>query len=365
MDTIIIIFSFLGLSVVAAVGAWIIIRHQRKRDFDMTPRDRNGNSIEDRQAYRDEDEEEYEEDEVEEDIDDDPAEAPIYDEDLTYDDWRSFEDLLKEVGVIRISNGMIEYETGDNSRMFIMLAEMAQSNPYLKTDEELANNNQVMEVFFNSVTAPLKITSQSQRVEMNDFLNGLKKHSQYLRGTNEQMKAYADQVIEDTLQYQRATDRFENKCYLQFLAIVKPDEVFGDTPRAIEQQVHEKAMEKLTRQIQRANGLLKRADHSLSQLDTFGLVEVLYKTFNRDSSVRIRLEDIVKKQRFTWFTSSHQNDKEFKQIIKQIQIETEAINTAREALIEQQKAKDAEEQERALNEEPATTVSTEVDDTDQ
>ena len=64
-------------------------------------------------------------------------------------------------------------------------------------------------------------------------------------------------------------------------------------------------------------------------------------------------------------SSSHQNDKEFKQIIKQIQIETEAINTAREALIEQQKAKDAEEQERALNEEPATTVSTEVDDTDQ
>ena len=83
MDTIIIIFSFLGLSIVAAVGAWIIIRRRRKRDFDMTPRDRNGNPIEDRQSYRDEDDEEYEEDEVEEDIDDDPAEAPIYDEDLT------------------------------------------------------------------------------------------------------------------------------------------------------------------------------------------------------------------------------------------------------------------------------------------
>ncbi|MDM8332773.1 hypothetical protein QUW45_08895 [Limosilactobacillus pontis] len=312
--------SLVGLIVVILVGIWLVVRHRRKVDFDMTPRDRNGTPIDDSD---------------EEDEDNDPAEAPIYDDDLTYDDWLPWENLLQEIGIVDIRDGMIEYETGDNSRLFIMLAEMGQSNPYLKTDEELANNNQIMEVFYNSVMAPLKETSQSQRVEMNDFLNSLKKHSQYLRGANEQMKQYAEHVIDDTLQYQQATDRFENKCYLQFLAVVTPDEVFGETPKMLEEQVHEKAMEKLTRQITRANGLLKRADHPLSPLDTFGLIEVIYKTFNRDSSVKIRLEDIVKDQRFTWYTTAHQNDKTFKKIKQRIQIEADAINAARDALMEQ------------------------------
>src|SRR5699024_6536706 len=132
--------------------------------------------------------------------------------DLTYDDYHTWEELLQEVGVIDIRDGMIEYETGNNSRLFVMLAEMGQSNPYLKTDEELALNNQIMEVFYNSLILPLKMSSQSQRVEMTDFLNTLKDHSQYLKGATPEMKDYAARVIDDTLQYQRATDRFENKC---------------------------------------------------------------------------------------------------------------------------------------------------------
>ena len=86
----------------------------------MTARDKNG--------------EELEEDE---DIENDPAQAPIYDDDVTYDDWQAWEDFLNEVGLIDIKDGMMEYETSDNSRLFVMLAEMQQSNPYLKTDEEL------------------------------------------------------------------------------------------------------------------------------------------------------------------------------------------------------------------------------------
>ena len=96
----------------------------------------------------------------------------------------------------------------------------------------------------------------------------------------------------------------------------------------------------MIRQITRADGLLKRADHSLSPLGTFGLLEVLYRTFNRDSSVRIRLEDIVKRQRFTLFTSAHQNDVNFKQVQQRIQIEADAINAAREALTQQYEARD-------------------------
>ncbi|MDC2828518.1 hypothetical protein [Limosilactobacillus mucosae] len=279
---------------------------------------------------------------IPEDEEESPDSAPIYDDDLTYDDWYEWDEFLQEVGVIDIKDGMIEYETGDNSRLFVMLAEMGQSNPYLKTDEESQQANEIMEVFFNGVLSPLKISTQSQRVEMTDFLNELKEQSQYLPGTNDQMREYAEQVIEDTLNYQQATDRFENKAYLQFQATVTPDEVYGDTPLIIEQQIHEKAMEKLVRQIDRADSILRRADHPLAPLDTFGLYEVLYKTFNRESSVKIRLEDVVKRQRYTLFTGAHQNDVSFKRVQQMIHNETEAIEIARKSLYKQTQQENAE-----------------------
>ena len=329
---ILIVISFLGVIIVAVIAYIIIRKRMEARDFDTTLKDHNGDPIND--------------DDDGDDVDDAqaPETEPVYGDDLTYDDYHTWEELLQEVGVIDIRDGMIEYETGNNSRLFVMLAEMGQSNPYLKTDEELALNNQIMEVFYNSLILPLKMSSQSQRVEMTDFLNTLKDHSQYLKGATPEMKDYAARVIDDTLQYQRATDRFENKCYLQFQAIVTPDEVAADTPAKLEEQIHQKAMEKLIRQITRADGLLKRADHSLSPLGTFGLLEVLYRTFNRDSSVRIRLEDIVKRQRFTLFTSAHQNDVNFKKVKQRIQIEADAINAAREALTQQYEAKDADQE---------------------
>ena len=324
MFKILIFVSIVAVLVALIVGGIVIYRHSKKQDFDMTPRDKSG-------------------DEIETDEDDDPSETPVYEDDVTYgaDGWETWENLLQEAGIIDIRDGMIEYETGNNSRMFIALAEMQQSNPYLKTDDELAQQNAVQEVFFNGVQNPLKLTSQSQRVEMTDFLTRLKDNSQRIIGSNPQMKQYAAEVIEDTLSYQRQTDRFENRAYIQFMAIIEPDEVYGDTPEVIERQIHEKAMEKLVRQIERANGLLRRADHALAELDTFGLLEVIYKSFNRESSVRVRLEDIVKQQKYQIFTSAIQSDKYFKKVQQMIRIETESINRARDVLTKAQEKQNA------------------------
>lgn len=303
--------SFVLVIIIFCIGGYLLYRRSRRKKFDMTPRDN-------RQEPLDEDE----------DDENDPSSAPVYDDDVTFDDWDSWQDFLQEVGLIDIRDGMLEYETGDNSRLFVMLAEMGQSNPSLKTDEEQEQNNMIMEVFFNGVQAPLKISSQSQKVEMTDYLNELKEHSRFLHNTNDKMRKYAARVLDSTLQYQRATDRFENKVYLQFLALVKPDEVSGDSPMALERDVHEKAYEKLYRQITRADGLLRRADHPLSILDNFGLLEVLYKTFNRESSVRVRLEDIIRKQNFALFTGSNQNATHYKKIQQMIQAEEKAYEAA-------------------------------------
>ncbi|MCT7802171.1 MAG: hypothetical protein N4Q13_06445 [Lactobacillus crispatus] len=324
--TILVIISFV-LAIVAIIIAVIIWRrHSQKQNFDLTPRDNAGDAID-----------------TPEDEEDDPSSAPVYAGDFGFEDWQTWEDFLAEVGVLDIRNAMIEYETGDNSRMFIMLAEMQQSNPSLKTDQELNQDNALAEVFYNGVHRPLKFSSQSQKVEMTDFLNGLKDHSQYLRNSNPEMKKIARDVINDTLSYQHQTDRFENRCYLQFMAIVQPDEVYGDTPEVLEKQIHEKALEKLLRQIANADGILRRADHALNPLDTFGLLEVLYKTFNRESSVKMRFEDIIRRQRFSLYTSARQPDKLFKEVQQKIRIEAELMNHARDAMWLQQQAENEKE----------------------
>lgn len=319
-----IIYVIIAL-IAIGIFAFVIIRGMRKKDFDLTPRDRAGNEIEE-----------------DEDIDNDPGAAPVYEEDFAFEDWQSWEDFLADVGIIDIREGMIEYETGDNSRKFIMLAEMQQSNPYLKTGAELNQANGLMQVFYNGVQNPLKITTQSQKVEMSDYLKDLKEHSQYLRGANKETKEYAAMVIEDTLEYQRQTDRFENRTYLQFEAIVYPDEVYGDSPEVLEEQIHEKALTKLIRQIQSASRVLRRADHPLEPLDTYGLCDVLYKTWHRESSVKVRFEDIIKNQRFAIFTTALESDKIFKEVNQRIQIENELMAHAGDTLWLRQQAKNAE-----------------------
>src|SRR5699024_11459968 len=61
-----------------------------------------------------------------------------------------------------------------SSRLFVMIAEMAQSNPTLKTEQELLMDISAQEVFFNSLSEPLKMSSLSQKVDMTDFLTKLR-----------------------------------------------------------------------------------------------------------------------------------------------------------------------------------------------
>lgn len=304
-----------------AIVIFIILyrNHAQNKDFDMTPRDHTGQEVED-----------------------DEEDTTIVEDDSSFDQWQStWEMLLGDIGLLDIRDGMIEYETGDNSRMFIMLAEVQQSNPYLKTDAELAQDNALMEIFLNTLTHPLKISSESQKVEMTDFLKTVKDHSQYIRNSTPKMKEYAKKIIDNTLDYQHETDRFENRCYMQFMTLVQPDEVYGDTPEMLEKQIHEKAQEKLLRQIANGDGILRRADHSLQALDTFGLMEVIYKTLNRESSVKIRLEDIFRNQNFSLYTTARQSDRMFKEVQQKIQIEQDLVNHARDAMWLQQQAENA------------------------
>jgi hypothetical protein len=327
-----------GLAVIVIVIALVIylLRYNRKQDFDMTPRDRNGNPLPQQsdnpngQDYDGQDEQ------------DNPLTQPINDPDLVYDQWSSFESFMKEIGLINIHNGMLEFETGDNSRLFVSVAEMQQSNPFLKSDAEVHQDQVMMEVWLNTLMNPVKISSLSQRVDLTDYLNRLSKHMDVLKGLTPQMKEYGKHIIESTLDYQKQNDRFENHTYVQFMCTVQPDEVYGDTPAKLEEAVQKKAYEKNYRQIANADSLLRRADHSLSELQEYGLLELLYKTFNRESSVKVSFEDIVKSQRFSLFVSALKTDQDFKEVQQRIKVETEATETVASSLWKQQQKENQE-----------------------
>lgn len=328
-----VISGLVALSILIGFVIYLVHARNARQDFDMTPRDRNGNPIENQQQDRAGDDGYDQEEQYPDDI---------HDPDSTYNAWETFEDFLAKVGLISISHGMIEYETGTNARRFVMLAEEQQSNPSLETEAELAQDSSIMEVFYNSLDSGLKLTSLSQRVDMTDFLNKMGDHANFLKGTTPEMKSYAQQVVDAELNYQNQTERFENHAYLQFSVYIYPDEVYGDTPGALEKDIIKKAREKLITQIMQAGDLLEYADHPLAPLDEFGLLEVLYNMWKRESSVDVRFEDIVRNQNFALYTTAKQSDKVYKETQQRIAIEIKALNLARKTLQEKKQQENQE-----------------------
>lgn len=314
--------SVLVAIIIAVIGYVIYRRISKPKLLDTTPQDLDGNPI---------DEE-----------DDDISESPVYEDDNIFENWDSWEDFLKQVGIIDIRDGMIEYESGDNSRIFVMLAEMQQSNPFLKSDPELQTQNESMETFLHTLSDPIKISSQPQRIEMTDFLKHLRENAMNLNNATKEMKNMANLVLDDTINYQNENDRFENRCYIQFLCTVKRDEVIGDTPEEVEYQIHKKALTKLLEKVTLGDQVLHKEDHALAPLDQFGLLEVLYRTFNKDSSINVRFEDIVRNQRFSIYVHGKQDDKMYKSVQQKIQVFTQAVEEVRDKLWHEKQQQNAE-----------------------
>ena len=129
------ILAFIATAVLILGFILIKKKHSHKKKFNNRPRT-SGEDLE--EIYDDtEDDEEDDGEEPEngyETVKTDIVRAG----DEVFKTFVPIEQLFKEVGIVDVQDGLIEYDEEDGNRTFCGVAEMEQSNPYLKTEREIS-----------------------------------------------------------------------------------------------------------------------------------------------------------------------------------------------------------------------------------
>lgn len=245
----------------------------------------------------------------------------VHEGDEKFEDWETIQDLFHEAGIRNVANNMIELCTDDGTRQFVGIAEIAQSNPFLQSHSEENMDNIFQNVWLDSLTENTKITSQWQRKDMHDFFE---KAEQRLADDPDEpayLKELGRKVINHAREKENDVDRIENHVYVEFLTTVTDREVYGDSPEEIEKMVYQVASENILRKIIKSNDSLRLRSHELTQLNNYEILELIYKTLNRNASKKMRFDKFVKQQKFTLFSSDYMTDKQVKDIHRHLQLE--------------------------------------------
>lgn len=229
--------------------------------------------------------------------------------DELFDSWLPIQELMKEIGIRRIINNMIEYQMDDDSIVFVGIAVMQQSNPFLKTQEERNIDVALQEVFLDGLNVHTKISSQHQRTDMTNFFQEQERN---IHNSDEPINIQQQgiDILKDARAEEENINRSTNVCYVQFTVDVTDKEIYGDNTRQLEQAIYEEANTKINQAILKANQALSSREHTLTRLDNTDLLELIYKTFNRDTAKLIPFDRIIREQKFSLWTTTCKTDEE-------------------------------------------------------
>lgn len=313
------ITAFVLVAVMILAFILIYKKHSHKQKFNNKPRT-SGEEVEPIFDDSEEYDEESEDPEDYETVDTDIVRAG----DEIFNSFVPIEQLFKEVGIVDIQDGLIEYEADDGSRMFCGVAEMEQSNPYLKTEHELSVEDAENQLFLAGLSDRTKISLQWNVTDMHAYFNKLRKRVQNNSELNQKLKKQAYDLIDDAENFEHGSKRFENHVYVQFIVKVKDTDIReADDVDKVNQYVYEVANRKVMNDIEMANEVLRPREHELTRLYNIDILELIYKTFNRRTSRLIPFDKIIRDQKFAYMVTASQSDKKVAMVNQMAQVESQ------------------------------------------
>lgn len=234
------------------------------------------------------------------------------------------EQLFKEVGIVDIQDGLIEYDEEDGSRTFCGVAEMEQSNPYLKTDREMSIEDAENQLFLAGLSDHTKISLQWNVTDMHAHFNKMRKRVSENKEQSPKLKKLAYDLIDDAENFEHSGNRFENHVYVQFIVKVKNSDIQeAEDVEEVNRAVYEVANRKVMNAIGTANEVLRPRQHELTRLYNIDLLELIYKTFNRRTSRLIPFDKIIRDQKFSYMVTSSESDKKVAMVNQMAQVESQ------------------------------------------
>lgn len=299
-----IIFATIGIILFIALLVIIWKKSTKKRKFNTSAR-----------SSREKVQPQYEDEEDDDDEQNTQSHTKTLDlgiaraGDEIFDSWLPIQELMNEIGIQRVINNMVEYNMDDGSRTFVGIALMEQSNPYLQTTIERNIQTSLQQLFLDGLDVRTKISSQHQRTDMSNFFANQRAE---INNSNEpyNLKQQGLDILKSAQEEEENINRTTNNIYVQFIVTVDDSEVYGDNTKEIEKAIYHVADDKINQAILKANEALSSRDHALHRLSNYDILELLYKTFNRDTSKQIPFERIIREQKYSLFVTANNSDEE-------------------------------------------------------
>lgn len=308
------------LVVVLGIAGVLFYHHQHTpRKFNSAPRTSG-------EVVTDDTDDDWDEDEDE--ADDVPGDDEFVDPGIVranneiFDAWEPFQELLKDAGVVDVIDGMLEYDVGDGAKTFVGIAEMEQSNPFLKTSYEKALEDVHSQLFLSGLSGHTKISLQWSLTDMRAYFKQAHQRIDQDEQESQNLKELGHEVLKQAEEFEHAGERFENRVYVQFIVKVQDDDIIeAETADDVIKEVYANANQQLDSAIMAANAFLANRHHKLTRLYTYDLLALFYRTFNRHTARSHPFEKLVSNQNFNLFTTASETDKKIDDIDRMVQLE--------------------------------------------
>lgn len=310
-----ILLAFIALTLLVALIIVIWKKNTHKKKFNDAPRT-SGEEIE--ELY--EDEENTEDDDqyltVKQDI--------VRSGDEVFDTFVPIEELFKEAGIVDVQDGLFEFDEGDGTKTFVGIAEMEQSNPYLKTTKERLVEDAEYQLFLMGQAKHFKISLQWNVTDMHEYFNEMRKNIADNPNENLALKKIGNDVINAAEDFEHSGKRFENHIYVQFIEKVSDTDISdAENKDELTKYIYEVANRKINNDIGAANEVLRACHHELHRLYNIDNLELIYKTFNRKTSRIIPFDRIIRDQKFSMLVSAPESDSQIERISEMVQAQNQ------------------------------------------
>ena len=226
----------------------------------------------------------------------------------TLNEVQLFEELFDDVK--DIGNHMIRFK--DNS--FTMIAEVEPVNYFLKSQEEQEAIDTIFESWLASITYPVGFYLQNRYVDISEPIESMTKSMKDAKDLNEAATSYGNSLIQDLIEWQNSSPRYETKRYIVFTHKINPSEINADSKEELEEKLIEKTFAELMRRLNAAKSQLRKAEMTVSLLSTEGIYELLYYTFNRRIAVKLRFKDLVEQEKNALYITADQSNERIEMV---------------------------------------------------
>jgi hypothetical protein len=224
-----------------------------------------------------------------------------------------FEELFEDVK--NISNHMIRFN--DNS--FTLIGEVEPVNYFLKSQDEQEAIDTVFESWLAALNYHVGFYLQNRFIDISEPIENMSKSMNESDDLNGAALSFGKSMIEDLINWQTGSPRYETRRYLIFTHKVKVNEINADSKEELEEKIVEKAFAELVRRLNSAKAQLRKSEIYISLLPTEGIYELLYHTFNRRKAVKQRFKDMVEHEKNSLFVTADQSDERIEAVKEAIE----------------------------------------------